>query len=753
MLLPLSILFGALLTVFTALGLGRLMLRAIPVGLYRGEEDALGFVAGSAALSGILFVLSVLHLVRRGVALALAGVVLIAVIRFGAWRSSRPRFVPLPRRWLVLFLAAFAVFTVLYFFSAMAPEFSPDGISYHLSFVAKYAREHGFVRIPTNMYAQLSQGIELLFLLAFLFGQHSSAALVHYAFLLALTLAIVSYGRRAGYPLAGLAGALLVYASPVVGIDGTSAYNDVAVACILFAVFYLLQIWDEQRQTGLLILIGLVAGFGYAAKYTAGLAIPYAVAYVLWRTRKLRPAVIVALCSLFLALPWVVKNILWVGNPVSPLFNRYFPNPYVHIDFERYWSGYLTRYDLPTRWSIPLEATVRGERLCGLLGPVFLLIPLAFFGVRLRAGRRALAAAVLFTIPYFANIGTRFFIPPLPFYAFALGLALTEMRLLLAVVMVAHAVLSWPTAVRWYSAPYPWMLGRIPLRQALRLESQDSWLGRKQPDYEIAKLIERIVPPNERVLSTSGLPEAYTRREIIVHFQSGWAENLGDMFAAAILGDDQPKCGERIEFPRQDVRKLRLIQTGTRVRDIDWSIHELRLYSGGNELRRDPEWRLTAHPNPWDIQQAFDNSPVTRWRSWQPFEPGMYVDIDLGRPRSVDAVQVEGPLDCAEHKLRLDAITPSAPEKWTTLAADRRIVVLSPPAFMGKAAMREWRLRGISYLFIRDGDFGAAEIVENPEAWGLTLAGQANNGRLYRLDAGYPQFEDAQQHGPVLSRR
>src|ERR1019366_2499528 len=146
-------------------------------------------------------------------------------------------------------------FTVLYFFSAMAPEFSPDGTSYHLSFVAQYARARGFVRIPANIYAQLSQGIELLYLAAFTFGRHSAAALVHYAFLLALTLAGVNYGRRTGYPAAGLAAALLVYATPVVGIDGTTAYIDVAVACILFALFYLLQLWDQHRHTGLLALI------------------------------------------------------------------------------------------------------------------------------------------------------------------------------------------------------------------------------------------------------------------------------------------------------------------------------------------------------------------------------------------------------------------------------------------------------------------------------------------------------------------
>ena len=738
MLAPLSILFGALLTVITAIAIGRSILRRACVQLYRGEELALSFVAGSAVLSLITFLLCTVGWARRGQFLGVAALAL-AQAFLPAWRlgKPRPRFAPLPRAWTVLFIVCFGTFTLLYFFSAMAPEFSPDGTSYHLSFVAKYARAHGFVFVPTNIYAQLSQGIELLYLFAFSFGRHSAAALVHYAFLLALALSIVNYGRRTGYPIAGLCGALLVYASPVVGMDGTTAYNDVAVAAILFAVFYLVQLWDEERTTGLLITIGLVAGFGYAAKYTAGLAIPYAAGYVLWRTRTLKPALLVSACSLVLVVPWMVKNALWAGNPFAPMFNQFFPNPYVRIMFERYWTWYLRHYYLTSLWSVPLEILVRGERLCGFLGPVFFFAPLCLFGLRTREGRRALAAGALFTVPYFFNIGTRFLIPALPFYAFTFALVLSDMRLLLGAAVVLHAILSWPSVAVHYTDVHPWILGRIPFRQALRLETEDSWLWRKQPEYKVVKLFDKEVPPNARVLSMTGLPESYIRSDVLVNYQSAAGERLADMFFGAFTADYQPRSAEWVRFAPRSVQKIRVYQT--RAWKMEWTIAEMRLFSGGRELRRGPEWRLTANPYPWDIQLAFDNSPVTRWRCGEPTRPGMWVEVDFGRPQMVDAVELESPTDSGHRDLRVEGA--DANDHWTVLSSTRTIEWLNPPQFMGKAAMREMKWRGIDYLFLREGDYGYPEVAENPAAWGLTEVGSANKGHLYRIDAGLPEFE------------
>src|SRR5579864_1861706 len=283
MLQPLAILFGAGFTVAVSVAAGRMLLRSLSLRLYREEEHALAFVVGAACLSLLTFILCALGIAYRGVFLFAGITVLaVAVIR-GAHRPNGDSFPALPTFWKWLFRSVFAIYCVLYFFHAMAPEMSPDGSGYHLGMVARYLRAHGFERITTNLYANLSQGIEMLFLFAFAFGRHSSAALTHFTFLLTLTSAMLCYGRRFGFPVAGVCGALLVFLSPVVGLDGSVAYNDVATACIIFTVFYMVHLWaSDASNSAFLAPLGLVAGFAYAAKYTAFLALPYALAIVAW---------------------------------------------------------------------------------------------------------------------------------------------------------------------------------------------------------------------------------------------------------------------------------------------------------------------------------------------------------------------------------------------------------------------------------------------------------------------------------------
>ena len=104
--------------------------------------------------------------------------------------------------------------------------------------------------------------------------------MVLFLFLLDLPLLMASYGRRFGFPLPAAAAAFLVFASPAFGWDGTSAYVDVAASTILFALFYLLEIWQAGRRTCLLAPIGILAGFSFSAKYSAAIGIPYALGLV-----------------------------------------------------------------------------------------------------------------------------------------------------------------------------------------------------------------------------------------------------------------------------------------------------------------------------------------------------------------------------------------------------------------------------------------------------------------------------------------
>jgi hypothetical protein len=738
MLEAISVLFGAVFTVAVCTGLGRLLLGALRLRFRRVEEYLFSFVAGSACLSLIVFGLASIHLARRGVFLLFGAAVLATAILRGAHRPTGEPLPPLPRYWKPLFGALFGLFAYLYFFTAMAPEISPDGSSYHLGLVSRYLHARGFYHITTNMYAYLSQGTEMLFLYAFAFGRHSAAALVHFAFLVTLPFAMLTYARRFGFPVAGALAALLVFLSPVVGYDGSAAYLDVAVACVLFVFFYLLRIWDEERTPALLIPIGLLAGFAYAMKYTAVLALPYALGFIGWklfrkRQKLVRPLASVAACALLMIVPWAAKNWITLRNPVSPFFNKYFPNPYVHITFEQEYRASLAHWNGVTDYrDIPLGATVRGGQLQGVLGPVFLLVPLALLALRRREGRHLLLAACIFGLTYPANIGTRFLIPCLPFLALAMGLAVENWRAVAPTLVLFHALTSWPSFLKLYCDPYNMRLDKIPVRAALRLVSEKDFLNARLWGYPAARMVEETVPPESRVLCNSAPPEAYTSRDILVGYEGAFNQNLSDLLSAPLIHEWQPTRQLTFRFVPRSIRRLRVLQTASGSPE-SWSVNELRVFHGDAELPREPQWRLTARPNPWEVQMAFDGNPLTRWRSWQPLFSGMYLEVDLGRLENVDRVVIDATPDQPNVRLSLDGQSRSD-LPWERLAGEPQEAQAPLLANARRLATSEIKWQGIEYVLINKSDFMAEDIRKDPKDWGLTLVGEKNDSWLYRIE-------------------
>jgi hypothetical protein len=728
------VLFGAFFTVAIAWSLGMLLFRKLSLVFHKWEERLLAFVAGSACLSAIMFLLSATRLVRRGILLVLGLAIIGYAVYSGAFRFSGKQFPPLPRLWRWVFGVGFAAFSYVGFFNALAPEHSPDGMSYHLGEVLKYQRAHGFLRITTDIYSNLSQGIELLYLFAFDFGRHSAASLVHYTFLVVLAFLILSYGKRIGRPEVGAAAALFTYASPIVLLDASIAYIDVALAAVLFALFYLLQIWDENRDPKMLLPIGLLAGFGFEVKYTAIVAVPYAVGFVAWklfRQRKpvLRPVLVVSLVAVSCIVGWMVKDWIEVANPVSPLANSIFPNPYVHISFENSWRSYLSNYNLASRWQIPLQVTVQGDHVEGFLGPLFLLAPLALLALRFREGRQLLLAAAIFGSVYFSNIGTRFLIPIVPFVSLALAMAVANIPWLLLTLVVAHGISCWPAIYSFYCSKDAFRIEKVPVRAALRLQPEDAYLS-QDPEYQVVRMIAAAVPPTEPVFAISQGGQSYLPRDLLVGYESASNEVLQDILWTPVARDFQPTRILKFDFPPRGVRKLRVVQTAS-LPDHQWSIAELRVFNGAAELARDPAWRLTAHPNPWGVQLAFDNSPVTRWRSWQPEAPGMYVEVDFGRLQSISAVAVESSDDTGEAKVKVEGM--GADGSWVTLS-DHPVQSRQPiRASLRLAATAELKARGIHYLVIKPDNPGANDLRRYPAYWGLTVAGSVGDVRLFHI--------------------
>ena len=718
-----AILFGALFTVATATALGTLLL-----GKACGEWPV-RFVLGSGALSFLVFLLAAGGLVYPPV-FAILGVAAIAACRpWNRWRGGdSARCWPKPSAQNILLVVIFIAYFYIYFLKAVAPEVSPDGSTYHLGLTARYLREHGFHRITWNLYASLSQGMEMLFLFAFAFGRHSAAALVHLAFLVALVWQMGIWGVRHGMAWVGLCGAALVALSPMVGVDASSAYNDVALAAVAFTLFCLLERWAEEGTARLLPAIGILAGFGYALKYTGWVCVAYAIGFVAWKSRRVRAVAVVAGCAFLLVAPWLLKNWMWMHNPLAPFFNSYFPNPYVTIDFEEDYKNYFRLYDLASRWQIPLAATVRGT-LGGVLGPVFLLAPLGLAALRKPLGRQLWLAALVFGANYFSNIGARFLIPPLPFVALALAIALTSLPGMVLAVVVLHAVLCWPPMVAKLVPTGSWRLTLTPWRDAFHLRDPGRYYRNHLALYPASELIERVTPPGSTVFTFKGIPDAYTSRRILVDYESAANQVAARIIQSAAIGTGQPNARLRFTFPARRLRAIRVSQTASGT-DI-WSINELRIFSGLHELPREATWRLTAHPYPWSIQDAFDNSPVTFWRSGEAIHPGMFVEVDFGGVRDADQVVLEGTTD--QYGVRLELEGETGGGAWERLA-DRPVASDGAP-YLGfrRAAAEELRRRGIDYILCFQDEAWAEDVRRNPDLWGVVVAGAAGGATLYRL--------------------
>jgi hypothetical protein len=663
------------------------------------EADAgAHFVTGAAILSSLVFVLCALHLAYPLLMYGCGAAIL-------AW--ERPRFRrPTPTLWAI----PFAVYGVLYLCHALAPESSPDGAGYHLGLVMRYLSEHGFVRITDNFYAAMPGGVEMLYLFAFPLGAHSSASLIHLAFLAALVWQVYRY--------AGVPAALLVAAAPVIGRDATSAYNDVALAAVAFTLFVSLR---KQRHPAIL---GLLAGFALAIKYTGWAAIIYAVAIVAWQSR--RAAAITASVAAAVAAPWLIKNWLYLGNPLSPFLNSVFPNPYVTEAFEETYRRMFAANGLSSRWSIPWEATTGGA-LSGVLGPVFLLAPLGLLVLRRKQGWHLWLAAGVFAASYFQNTGTRFLIPSVAFVAIALTLALPR-RVALALALV-HAVLSWPSIVPRYARPTTWRIEKFPWREALRIRTPDHYLETHLIGYGIDRLIDARTLPGSTVFTFTPIPEAYTSRHIRIEHQAAENQIAGAILWTAVEPGYAPIRRYRFAFPRRSSTGVRLVQTGTG--DAQWTIHELRLFDGAAELLRDPDWRLTAEPYPWGVTGAFDNSPVTFWRSGQRLRPGQRVEIDFAHERMLDAVTVQSSPNQAGLAIRLELRDGAG--KWSPVPVTPSSLDTPRPLGLRRAAAHELKRRGIDYVLLQDGQVGAEDFREAPDLWDATPLGEYKGARLYQL--------------------
>jgi hypothetical protein len=302
---------------------GRRVLRALgAAGLDEPEATVAGATLGLGLMSLGAFALAAVGLLKPWTVSLLLGALWLGgwseLEAFGASLADGARRA-LARPWpcaLILLPLGAALWACL------APPHQYDSLVYHLALPQEYLRAGG-LRPPQGLvFAHFPQNGEMLFSLALALGSDVLAQMLMWL-ASALTVAwLLTFGRRLT-PAAPWAAALVATHTAVLLLSSTT-YVEPLVMLWTTAALLSFEASEEGRSRPLLLLSAVSAGLALGTKYYAGLLVAAIVARLVWRER-LKSALLFAVLVGALFAPWLIKNWLYVGNPVFPFLYTIFP--------------------------------------------------------------------------------------------------------------------------------------------------------------------------------------------------------------------------------------------------------------------------------------------------------------------------------------------------------------------------------------------------------------------------------------------
>ncbi len=247
------------------------------------------------------------------------------------------------------------------------------------------------IPIPENWFTYYPFTWEMIYLLGMGLGSDIFARLIHFSTLILLLLATYAFGRRFLPKPGGWLAAAILLGIPILPLWGNAAYTDIAWALFQFLAIALFLIWVKDRNPWLLGLSGVMQGLALGSKYLALSGAGILLIFVFWFSARdkdkwkgwkqvLRNIVVFGLAAFVVALPWYLKNFLWTGNPVFPL---YLPQNIIDPAQLKIWMDYVNSFGTGKNWYdyilLPINIFLQHDKFGTFMGsmempnPLFLL--------------------------------------------------------------------------------------------------------------------------------------------------------------------------------------------------------------------------------------------------------------------------------------------------------------------------------------------------------------------------------------------
>ncbi|HJT25595.1 MAG TPA: glycosyltransferase family 39 protein, partial [bacterium] len=431
------------------------------------------------------------------------------------FQGGIPRRVPNGAGYIFLFIAGlfYWAFSIL---QNLAPETFYDSMVYHLAVPQYWLFHHGLADFPTNFFSNYPYGAEAYFLNGLVWQGTESAKMLHAVCAGVCAIAAGGWARETGGDKAGWLALGFTLTLPLLAVNSwateVEGFQTLAVVLFVYALYRFAV--EKEKNLVWALVTGLFAGLALSTKYTSVLAVGGAILVLVFqrpgilKVEKWRHWLVAALAALLLLGPWILKNLVFTGNPFFPYLMSHFPGRHLLPDgYERLLQEQHARVTTDG-WSwllLPWTLTMANPDSYNFCGPLALaLVPTLFlFRLRHPVLRFLAALTLILLISGFAVTHILRFVLPV-FVLFSV---------LAAVVLGAGDKPGWGKGWAWTAgfcglfcfaylsaiSNYYYSCAGIWAGRETRAEYLTS-PGKITPYYGMAEWVNSTLPPDARLL-------------------------------------------------------------------------------------------------------------------------------------------------------------------------------------------------------------------------------------------------------------
>ncbi len=402
-----------------------------------------------------------------------------------------------------------------------SPPILFDTLVYHLAIPDIYLKNHKIVNIPYLLFSNYPLNVEMLFVMAMGLKSDTLAQLIHFSFGILSGLSIYVLTKTYFGKMQGLLALLIFFSMPSILLTMTFTFNDLGLTYYVVLAVYAMISWRKINDFRWLILSGLMTGLAIGVKYSGVICLIIllgAVVMTKYRTPRvaLKESFIFLLTAFLPTLPWLIKNLIFVGNPVYPfLYGVFGGENWSDSNVQRFtqeMSHYGPGHSGILRYlSLPFFITCDWKTGDIPIGPLLLVcLPFLFF---IKNVDKTIKYLLVFCGLYFlvwmnTSMVIRFLFPALVLLCPVAGYVIKELRLSAIPVLLALGL----NIYTLYTA-----IGEHPDFYSGNKSREEKLLSAEpvKDYYQAIKFINEQLPPASKILFIGEPRRYYCQLEVL----------------------------------------------------------------------------------------------------------------------------------------------------------------------------------------------------------------------------------------------